>query len=248
MNAPLIALLTDFGWCGPYVGQVKAVLAVDVPEISVIDLMHDAPPFDIQASAFLLASVTEALPFGSVILAVVDSGVGTDTRKPVILQADGRWYVGPGNGIFNVVAKRARELAWWDIDYRPKKLSASFHGRDLFAPVAAIIARGDDPPGTSALPAGRIPADWPDELWRVIFIDRFGNAATGIRAQNISTEEILELRGTEFPHARIFGEADPGRGFWYQNSNGLVEIALREGNAAERFEITVGTEVLRGEP
>jgi hypothetical protein len=248
MTAPLIALFTDFGLEGPYVGQMKAVLAHQSPGIPVVDLMHDAPAFDIESSAYLLAALAGTLPERSVLVGVVDPGVGTRSRKPVIVRADGRWFVGPGNGLFNVLAARAQDTAFWDIDWRPQQLSISFHGRDLFAPVAAMIARGDDPPGTSALPSARLLQDWPDDLWRIVYIDRFGNAATGVRAATLTSGDIVEARGTEFPHARVFGEADPRRGFWYENSIGLIELALREGSAANRFDLSIGNEILRGEP
>jgi len=142
----MIVLFTDFGLQGPYTGQMKAVLRQMAPDIPVIDLFADAPVGNPKASAYLLAVYAAWFPAGTVFLGVVDPGVG-GTRPSVILKADGQWYVGPGNGLFELVQRRAGETRSWEIDWRPEHLSASFHGRDLFAPVAAMLARGEPPPG-----------------------------------------------------------------------------------------------------
>ena len=142
----MIVLFTDFGLKGPYTGQMKAVLCRMAPGIPAVDLFADAPVGNPRASAYLLAAYAEWFVAGTVFLAVVDPGVG-GTRPPIILEADGRWYLGPGNGLFELVERRATSKRSWDIDWKPERLSASFHGRDLFAPVAAMLARGEPPPG-----------------------------------------------------------------------------------------------------
>ena len=142
----MIVLFTDFGLHGPYTGQVKAVLHQMAPSIPVIDLFADAPVANPKASAYLLAAYATWFPERTVFLCVVDPGVG-GTRPSEFLETDGRWYVGPGNSLFELTQRRARVIRSWDIDWKPKHLSASFHGRDLFAPVAAMLARGDPPPG-----------------------------------------------------------------------------------------------------
>ncbi len=138
----MIVLFTDFGWQGPYVGQMKAVLAKQAPREPLIDLMHDVPTFNPRAAAYLLASLIDPFPPDTVFLTVVDPGVGSQLRSPCVMKAAGRWYVGPDNGLFNVIAKQAASYMAWEIDWRPDTLSDSFHGRDLFAPVAAQLARG----------------------------------------------------------------------------------------------------------
>ena len=135
----MIVLFTDFGLTGPYTGQMKAVLARNAPAVPVIDLFADAPAFQPYLSAYLLGAYCGAVPQGGVLLGVVDPGVGTD-RLPLVVRADGRWYVGPDNGLFELVMRRAAVVEAWTIDWRPDRLSASFHGRDLFAPVAAKLA------------------------------------------------------------------------------------------------------------
>ena len=107
MPAPLIVLFTDFGVTGPYVGEMKARLALGAPGVPVIDLISDAPRFNPKAAAYLLAALAPGFPVDTVLLAVVDPGVGTAERLPAAVLADGRWYVGPGNGLFDVVARRA---------------------------------------------------------------------------------------------------------------------------------------------
>jgi hypothetical protein len=123
----MIVLLTDFGLDGPYTGQMKAVLHQMVPGRSIIDLFADAPIRNPKASAYLLAAYAVWFPAGTVFLCVVDPGVG-GARPPVIVEADGRWYVGPGNGLFELVQRRAGEARSWNIDWKPERLSASFHG------------------------------------------------------------------------------------------------------------------------
>lgn len=241
MLAPLILLFTDFGVGGPYAGQVKAVLSARIPKVPVIDLMHDAPAHDPRAAAYLLAALAPESPPGCIFLGIVDPGVGTEARRPVIVQADGRWFVGPGNGLFNVVAVRAGEVSRWDITWTPEReLSASFHGRDLFAPVAAMLARGEAPPGVPAeTPA---PTDaWPGDLCEVIYIDRFGNAMTGVRASSAIKFVTLSVNGVSLRRARTFGEVPRGEGFWYANSIGLVEIAINQGRANDALGLEVGT-------
>jgi len=137
----MIALFTDFGLHGPYTGQMKAVLHQMAPGVPVIDLFANAPVGNPKPSAYLLAAYVTWFPAGTVFLCVVDPGVG-GSRPAITLEADERWYVGPGNGLFELVRRRARNARSWDIAWRPERLSASFHGRDLFAPVAASLASG----------------------------------------------------------------------------------------------------------
>ncbi|TXF13084.1 SAM hydrolase/SAM-dependent halogenase family protein [Pelomicrobium methylotrophicum] len=237
-----IVLFTDFGSSDVYVGQVHAMLAREAPQARVIDLLHDAPAFDIEASAHLLAALAPEFEAGAVFVAVVDPGVG-GARSAVAVRADGRWFVGPDNGLLSVIAGRARDTAFFRIDWQPPRLTASFHGRDLFAPVAARIARGDDPatflrqvPGLEVkLPAG--------DLARIIYIDHYGNAMTGLRAEGASPDLRLQVAGCDLAHARVFCEVAVGTPFWYENCLGLVEVAVNQGSAAAALGLCVGTPV-----
>ena len=240
---PVIALFTDFGIAAPYVGQMKLVLAHEAPDALVIDLCHDVPPFDARAAAYLLPSYVDEFPQGSVFLCVVDPGVGDESRRPVVVRAAARWYVGPDNGLFNGVSRKADDTEWWDITWRPENMSASFHGRDLFAPVAARLSRGEAPPGAAVDPASRVRSDWPEDLAEIIYVDRYGNAVTGLRAENLGPQDRLAAAGHEFARARTFADVGAGQGLWYENANGLAEIAVNQGRADVAFELAVGTPV-----
>src|SRR6201982_3081274 len=131
--AAIIALFTDFGLEGPYTGQGKIVLHQIAPGVPVVDLFADLPAAKPQPAAYLLAAYGEWFSPGTVILAVVDPGVGGE-RAAVVVEADSRWYVGPDNGLLELVTRRAGRTRSWEISVRPEEISASFHGRDLFVP------------------------------------------------------------------------------------------------------------------
>ena len=243
----MIVLFTDFGPSGPYTGQMKAVLHREAPGVAVVDLFADAPAHDPRAAAYLLAAYAGEFPPGTVFLCVVDPGVGS-ARAPLVIEADGRWYVGPDNGLFELVIRRAGTARLWEVRWRPERLSPSFHGRDLFAPVAARLARGESPPGDKRLwderPAADRPRpDWPDDLAEIIYIDHFGNAITGLRAATLEPDAVLEADGTRVLRARTFSEVPPGQAFWYENANGLAEIAVNRGRADEALGLRVGSKV-----
>jgi len=239
----MILLFTDFGTEGPYVGQMKAVLHGFAGTVPVVDLMHDAPAARPKPAAFLLASLLPLMPQDAVILAVVDPGVG-GPRAPLVVRLDGRTLVGPDNGLFEPAARRAAEAEWFEITWSPESLSASFHGRDLFAPVAARLASGAAIGGLAVESAApRIGADWPDDLPEVIYLDRFGNAMTGLRTGTVQKGQDISLKNIDISHARTFTDTTPDSIFWYENSNGLIEIAVNGGSAAKTLGLSIGTPV-----
>lgn len=242
---PMIVLYTDFGIDDPYVGQMKAALLRhgrrDVP---IVDLLHRVPDFDPRAGAHLLAALQTRFDPGSVFLAIVDPGVGGN-RQAVVLEADGKFYVGPDNGLLAVVAARAQTSRIWRITWRPEGLSASFHGRDLFAPIAARIAAGHWPATALAECAGLDHAMSADDLAEVIYIDHYGNALTGMRAVNVPQDTRLAIGAACLRPARVFAEMPTGQPFWYENSVGLVEIAVSRGSAASLMGLAVGSPVGR---
>jgi S-adenosyl-L-methionine hydrolase (adenosine-forming) len=234
-------LFTDFGLEGPYSGQMKAVLRRDAPASGVIDLFADAPPGNPKAGAYLLAAYAAWFPAGTVFLCVVDPGVG-GARAPLIVEADGRVFVGPDNGLFELVLRRAASARVSAITWRPEKLSASFHGRDLFAPVAARLAMGETPPARSHAPSRH--ADWPDDLAEIVYIDRYGNTLTGLRASALAAGAKLSAgAGRGIARAETFSAVTPGAAFWYANSNGLAEIAVNLGRASEKLALAIGAPV-----
>jgi S-adenosylmethionine hydrolase len=238
----MIVLFTDFGLAGPYTGQVIAVLRKDAPAVPVISLFADAPAREPKPSSYLLASYAAWFAAGTVLLCVVDPGVGGE-RRPVIVAADGRSYVGPDNGLFEIVSRRAVAARCWEITWRPQRLSASFHGRDLFAPVAARLARGEPPAAMSRSAAPVRFADWPDDLAEIVYIDHYGNAITGMRGEAVATTASLACGGPMIAHATTFSAVPRGAPFWYVNSNGLVEIAVNSGRADELMGLSIGSKV-----
>jgi S-adenosylmethionine hydrolase len=235
----VITLFTDFGVAGPYLGQLRAALQVRAPEVPVIDLMSDVPPCDVMAGAYLLPALAAALPAETVFLCVVDPGVG-GARPPVIVWADGQAFVGPGNGLFELVVRRASQARCARIDWRPEVLSSSFHGRDLFAPVAAMLARGGAVASTEVPLADFARPAWPDDLARIIHVDNFGNAISGFRADEISACAKIGFSGHSIAAAETFSAVPKGQAFWYKNSSGLLEIAVNQGRADESLGLAPG--------
>ena len=235
----MILLFTDFGSADLYTGQVKAVLAQHAPGVPAIDLLNDAPDFNVRASAHLLAALAPQFPRNAVFLAVVDPGVGS-TRGAAVVEADGRWFVGPDNGLMSVVVARATVCKTWRIRWQPPILSASFHGRDLFAPIAAEIATGPFPQDKlESLDNLEVLLDGGD-LAEIIYIDHYGNAITGLRAANLPKDASLTIGGQRLSYARVYSEVPPGMAFWYENSLGLVEISVSGGSAAHVLGLEIG--------
>ena len=133
------------------------------------------------------------------------------------------------------------------ITWTPEHLSASFHGRDVFAPVAARLARGEAPPGEPVQRDTVDRADWPDELARIVYVDRYGNAVSGHRADGIPTTAKLRAGGREVAHSETFSGVPPGSAFWYANSNGLIEIAVNQGRADTELGLGVGDPIAIGD-
>jgi S-adenosylmethionine hydrolase len=239
----MIFLFTDFGREGPYMGQMETVLRRAAPQVPVITLLADAPSFNVQGSAYLLSTYTNDVVAGDVVLAIVDPGVGT-AREALVMRADGRWFVGPDNGLMSIVARRAAHCDFWRIAWRPEKLSASFHGRDLFAPVAALLAEGGLAAAQDRLSAVGVEAvqrpAWPDQYGAIITFDRYGNAITGISVSSLDDRAVIACRGHIFSSATTFGAVPPGQAFWYGNSSGLLEIAVNRGNARQTLDLEVG--------
>lgn len=241
----MIFLFTDFGHEGPYMGEMEAEILRRAPGVPVVRLMVDAPAFRPDLASYLLAALAKRFRPGDVCVAVVDPGVGTE-REAIAFEADGVWFVGPDNGLFEPILRGALDLRTFRIAWRPPRLSASFHGRDLFAPVAARIARGD----LSALEPHeptRHP-DRPDALAAVVYVDRYGNAWTGLPGEEVPRGARIRAGGRELAYAETFGRVPPGEPFWYVNSAGLVEIAVNAGSAAVLLGLAPGVPVEMVEP
>jgi len=170
---------------------------------------------------------------------VVDPGVGSFIDLPVMLELGGRWYVGPDNGLFDIVARQAGTGRCREILWRPESLSRSFHGRDLYAPVCAMLARGEMPASRCIDREDR--HDWPDDLPQIIYIDHFGNCITGTRARSMDEARRIRIGDTRIEAATTFSDVPAGTAFWYENANGLAEIAVNRGSAAETLALRIGT-------
>jgi S-adenosylmethionine hydrolase len=235
----VIALFTDFGVEGPYTGQVQARLQQLAPGVPVINLFSDLEPYDVEAAAYLLPAYAAGFPPGTVFVCVVDPGVG-GSRPGVVVNADGCWYVGPNDGLFAILARRAGRIACQELP-TAVDVSNSFHGRDVFAPVAAQLATGLGVEATEVKAACLEKPDWPDDLFGVVYIDRYGNAITGVRASAVDASRTLVVNGQKLKSAQTFSDVSVGEAFWYANSNGLVELAVNRGRADQVLGISVGT-------
>ena len=236
----MIILFTDYGLQGPYLGQVEAVLSRMAPEQKVITLFPDLPQHNPKTAAYLLAAYSAGFPEDTIFFCVVDPGVGSFTDDPVILGLDRRWYVGPDNGLFDLTVRRASEIDCRRIDWRPDQLSSSFHGRDLYAPVCAMLANGVNVPATRQ--EWRDRHGWPDDLSEIVYVDAFGNCITGLRARMINPDNNLILDDNRtIKHAHTFAGVPAGQAFWYENSNGLVEIAVNRNSAQQTLGLNIGS-------
>lgn len=232
-------MFTDFGVAGPYIGQMKSILVQQAPKSPIIDLFSELPACDPRAAAYLLAAYIGDFPADTVFLCVVDPGVGS-ARRPVVARVDGQWFVGPDNGLFDIVTRRGYDVTWWEIVWRPDRLSSTFHGRDLFAPVTARLASGSLAERELHTIHKDYHSDFPDDYAHVIYIDHFGNAMTGIRAATLDKGAQIRVNNNTLVYANTFSDVAVQEAFWYENANGLVEIAVNQGRADEMMGIKVG--------
>jgi S-adenosylmethionine hydrolase len=234
----VVTLTTDFGTGSPYVAAMKAKLLAGCPDALLVDVTHSVPAFDVFTGGFLLWAGTRDFPPGAVHLAVVDPGVG-GSRRPVALWVDGSWYVGPDNGLFGVVLRKARGHPSGIELSRPATASATFEGRDVFAPAAAALAAGRPPSSLGSALEGE-PAQLPARPPSVLWVDNFGNLITSLEPPIAG----VRLNGQEVrTAARTYSEAPPQTPFFYLGSMGLIEVGVREARADERLKAGPGTQV-----
>ncbi len=236
-----IVLFTDFGEEGIYTGQMEAVIDAIAPQARIIKLLNNAPKSNPFLSSYLLKALSPFLPAGSVFLSVVDPGVGGN-RRAIVVEADDQFFVGPDNGLFNGVAKQAQKRRFYEILWRPEHCSLSFHGRDIFAPVAARLFKQE---AAGLLKAIETPdlSGHQDDLEQIIYLDHYGNAMTGIRYHNALDGLSLRLKDRLIKQAGVFSDVNPGELFWYKNSVGLVEIAANLDSAKSQLNIQLGDSV-----
>ncbi len=248
---PVITLTTDFGGQDPFVGIMKGVILGICPRARLVDLVHELPPQDVLAGCLALESAAPFFPPGTVHLAVVDPGVGTD-RPAVAVATQAAWFVAPDNGLLSFLdpaeireVRRIENPALW---LHP--VSFTFHGRDVFAPVAAHLAAGESPERIGPRLEGirRLPCPEPHPTaegvaGQVLTFDRFGNAVTNLRRHH-GPGRSVRVAGREIPLVRTYAEVGPGQALALWGSTDRLEISVREGSARGLLGLTRGMPVL----
>ncbi|MCA8943613.1 MAG: SAM-dependent chlorinase/fluorinase [Planctomycetes bacterium] len=241
----LVTLLTDFGHSDPYVGIVHGAILRRSPNTRIVDLCHHVPAFDIATGAFFLAAARDRFPDETVHVGVVDPGVGSD-RAILAVSAHGCTWVGPDNGLLDEVVRSDQRAVVREVDAHGVGLpaeSATFHGRDIFGPLGAMLAGGriqfaDLGPIRDAHVCELDPTP------RVLFADHFGNLVTSVESGAIGAgANGLVVAGSTFPLCRTYADVAIGEPLALVNSYGLLEIAVREGNAAEGLAVGPGDRV-----
>jgi S-adenosyl-L-methionine hydrolase (adenosine-forming) len=242
---PLFTLLTDFGAGSGYPAQMKAVLLRAHPGARLVDVSHEVPHYDVLAGALLLEACAPWFAPDAIHLAVVDPGVGTARRALCAVDPEGRRLLAPDNGLltpFLDAGARAFEIAPGAALPAPR--SATFHGRDLFAPAAAFLAAGGAPERLGPPVVDPLRLDWPraeragDGLrGETLAADPFGNLVTSLREADLAGRAVraAQVADAQVRFVRTFGDAEPGELVAYVGSGGRVELAVREGSAAARL-------------
>jgi len=247
-----ITLLTDFGTEDGFVGAIRGVLATHAPIALVEDITHTLPPGDVRKASLVLGRYWRRYPPSTVHLVVIDPGVGT-SRRSLALRADERLLVGPDNGVFSQVLLKAQECEC--VDLKPSELlpapdSDTFHGRDWFAPAAALLATGtplevlgdlvSDPVLLPDIPRRKV-GEW--VVGEVVEVDRFGNLATNLPEELVRLTGEVGVEGRWVPLLRTYGEVESGELLALMDSDGRVEVAVRDGSAAKRLDLGIGAGV-----
>ncbi len=259
---PIISLLSDFGFKDPYVAEMKAVILSICRDALIIDISHEIEKFNVQMGAFILAQAAPYFPKGTIHVAVVDPGVGTE-RRPIIVETERNLYVGPDNGLLILAAqnegiKCIREIT--NPKYMLKKVSRTFHGRDIFSPAAAYLAKGAKPSEFGPViedpvkPSFSVPEIRKETIiGEVIHIDEFGNLIT-----NISEENLKEFRISEGKNLHIqlgdrrlilklcssYDEAPRNAPLSIIGGTGFLEISVNRGNASKILDAKIGTPII----
>lgn len=243
---PLITLTTDFGRTDNFVGVMKGVVAGLNPKVNVIDLSHDIPPQDITAGRYIVETSVDYFPPGTIHLAVVDPGVGT-RRKAILIETENYFLIGPDNGLFSFLTQKdiKKVISLTNKKYFLRDITATFHGRDIFAPVAAYLSLGVIPDefGNEFKSIARSKFKLTRKtknglVGRLIYIDHFGNLVSSIKADRIANQRIVFLNGQKIgPIRKTFGNVKEGRALGYVNSSGFLEIGVNNGSAAGHFGI-----------
>lgn len=248
-----ITLLTDFGTFDGYVGAMKGAIAEIAPSVLIDDVSHDIYPGDVVGAAYALRRYWKLYPESTVHVVVVDPGVGS-ARRAIAVTADGRYLVGPDNGVFTFVLADAKQSSVVQItnpSYARPQISGTFHGRDVFAPAAAHITSGITPRHLGPAISDPVMIAAPPPLvtenavhGEVLNVDRFGNLLTNISAELVRPGAILEFAGVDVRIASTYADAEDGETIALINSDGMLEIAMRDANAADTIGAGRGSALL----
>ena len=254
----LVALFTDFGPSDPYVAQLKGSIKTIAPSAELLDLSHSNAAFDISTASYLLSKSTRTLPPGSIIIAVVDPGVGSSRAGLAVRTQAGRIYLAPDNGILTEVLAREGLADARTLPIATESISSTFHARDLFGPAAARLVNSEsfDSLGAKAEKILRLPRNtatvMPNQAkGQVLYIDHYGNILTNIPGSELAKLKVGQLltvtikgKSLSLPFLRTYAEAPADRPFALINSDGEFEIAINQGNAARELGIKVGDPVI----
>ncbi len=253
----IVTLTTDFGLADGYVAAMKGVMLTICSDIVFVDITHQIEPQDVRGGAYVLGTAARRFPAGTIHLGVVDPGVGS-ARRAMVLVSGGHIFVGPDNGLFT--SALGEDASAVEISASPEA-SATFHGRDLFAPIAARIAAGEDPLSLGPVLADpvRLP-EWEKSRGasgvrgRVMHFDRFGNAITNLcpgdfdrhpDAFHVPGRDLVSGSDAGAPAiGRTYADVRRGEAVWLVGSEGFYELAVREGSARERFRLERGDTVI----
>lgn len=248
----IIALLTDFGIRDYYVGAMKGVILSINPHAEIVDITHNIEPQNIMSATFVLSACYRDFPAGTIFVCVVDPGVGSE-RRAMAVASNGYTFVGPDNGIFSLVlADDAKSVSIEYERFFQMPVSPTFHGRDIFAPVAAHLSAGadledlgpviDDPVMLPDIHSRRSSENVIEG--RIIHVDHFGNIVTNITAAEAGSTFKLEIAGRSITERREFyAGAEPGEPFAIGGSAGFIEVSIKGGSAAKDLNVTAGTSV-----
>ncbi|MCB2226595.1 MAG: SAM-dependent chlorinase/fluorinase [Desulfarculaceae bacterium] len=256
MSAPIITMTSDFG-PGVFVGLMKGVILGVCPEARLVDLEHDIAPQDVAAGALALEQAIGVFPSGTVHLAVVDPGVGGE-RRAMAIEAAGCLWVGPDNGLFSAVLNADPEARCYQISDQSifrQPVSATFHGRDVFAPAAAHLAKGRAASSLGPAISDPMRLDWPQPrqeghalVGAVLMADRFGNLMTNLGREQVEgflagRPALVSLAGTAIQGiAKSYDSAEAGQGVALFNSLGRLELAVSQGSLLQRLGLRPGKE------
>lgn len=251
----IITLTTDFGAGSPYVAEMKGAVLSICPEATIVDVSHDVPRGDVRQGALVLRQITPAFPEGTIHIAVVDPGVGSG-RRILFARLGRQCYVAPDNGLLSAVADHASPRSFIELTkrqfWRPD-ISATFHGRDIMAPVAAHLARGVSPQQLGRPIDDAVMLDWPAArceagriIGQILSVDRFGNLATNIAAGALPADARVNITcgGRDVAGLSLaYAEHRDGSLIALVGSDGCLEVAVAGGNAAKMLDVGPGSPV-----